>query len=145
MIVSHSFDPKGFLDVSKEIVYSIKDDKTIKPSNENNGWLRSAMSRAYYAAFLTLREQFVSTPDYPIQITHEAEDHGKIISALKKDLPRQLKKFSNDMMNLRMNRDIADYDLHPFSKIDETLVETSNIQAEEIIKNAKTIVNSMIT
>lgn len=137
-----SFQPSDFLEISKEISDLTNDNKPINNITKKGAWLRTIVGRSYYSAFITLRERLEKS-SYPILIRHKGEDHGEIIKALNKDLPRQLRVFSNDLKTLRSNRDNADYDLNPTPPIDDGLATTAIKQAEGIIKNAKTIVNSM--
>lgn len=139
-----SFQPSDFLEISKEISGLAITNTPINSVSKKGAWLRTIVGRSYYSAFITLRERLEKS-SYPILIRHNAEDHGEIIKALSKNLPRTLQIYSNDLKTLHSNRTNADYDLNPTPPIDEGLATTAIEQAGGIIKNAKTIVNSMLT
>ena len=91
-----SFDPKGFLDLAKSLA-----------DNPGGGQAeyRSALSRAYYAVFLTARESLVAQKI--ISPTMSPSDHPLVISALRAINTT----VGNQLDKLRTKRNRADYDL----------------------------------
>ena len=90
------FDPKGFLDLAKSLA-----------DNPGGGQAeyRSALSRAYYAVFLTARESLVAQKI--ISPTMSPSDHPLVISALRAINTT----VGNQLDKLRTKRNRADYDL----------------------------------
>ena len=89
MVTVDSFDPLRFLPVAESLA---GDDAT-------EADLRTAVSRTYYAVFLTAREKF--------QVEGRRNIHGRVVGALRiydKDAGLQLKK----LIDLRV---LADYHL----------------------------------
>lgn len=135
------FIPKDYCDISSSIVESIKTNIDIKIT-KNAPWLRTAISRAYYSAFLSLRKEFEAVPELESILTHSPEDHQIIIDKLY-TLPRQMKIHANALKNLRKNRNHCDYHLPPEFEIRMGLTEISNINSRTLISNSQYIINNL--
>lgn len=70
--------------------------------------LRSAMSRAYYAAYCSTRN-FADTSG-EITLSGKPGDHWLVISHFRSSTDSVRKKIGNDLRRLRRRRNIADYD-----------------------------------
>jgi uncharacterized protein (UPF0332 family) len=68
---------------------------------------RSAISRAYYAAFHKAKEHFVLRGG---KLTFQGEDHGAVADWFKDSIDRDLRKIGLDVERLRRMRRVADYD-----------------------------------
>jgi uncharacterized protein (UPF0332 family) len=68
---------------------------------------RSAISRAYYAAFHNAKAYFLLKGG---RLTFRGEDHGTVADWFKDSVDRDLRKIGLDVERLRRLRRIADYD-----------------------------------
>ena len=141
MINNDDFVPKDYCDISSSIVESIRTNTDIKIT-KNAPWLRAAISRAYYSAFLSLRKEFEAVPELESILTHTKEDHQIIIDKLY-TLPVKMKKHANALKNLRKNRNHCDYHLPPEFEIEFGLTEISTINAGTLISNSQYIINNL--
>jgi uncharacterized protein (UPF0332 family) len=89
------FDPRQFLDLA-----------ILLSQSTNEGELRSAVSRAYYAVFLKAREALQS--DGTLVLTRTGRDHGLVVRALRS----RARSEGNQLDRLRVQRSLADYDLN---------------------------------
>lgn len=135
------FIPKDYCDISSSIVESIKTDTDIVIT-KNSPWLRVAVSRAYYSAFLSLRKEFEADTELKSILTNSKDEHQIIIDKLY-TLPGRMKKHANALKNLRKNRNHCDYHLPPKFEIDFGLAEVSSISAETLILNSQYIINNL--
>jgi len=69
---------------------------------------RSAISRAYYAAFIFSRQYAVKNLGFVP--TNTAEDHGTIRNLFKNSSDEALSDVGNDLHNMRIWRNASDYD-----------------------------------
>ena len=139
-----SFTANDFLALSKEIENAIKTKTYIKTSNES-ALIRSAISRAYYAAFLSLRRSIlIANPKWKPSIKKGNDDHETLKLTLF-SLPPAFLPLANKFNNLRKRRNNADYDLPP--KFDANIIhaEMSNKEAENIINTISLITNYFST
>lgn len=104
-------------------------------------WMRSAISRAYYSAYLVLREAILKSR-YSYIISNVSDDH-EAIKTLLENLPSSLIKHYNDFKYLRKYRNHSDYDLPPIFRVNYTDVQKSYVKAEAIITNITTIMNNL--
>jgi len=110
-----SFDWKEYVEVAEKLA-----------KEENEGYLRSAISRAYYGVFCISRNK-KNLKDYK-----EADVHWKVINIYKnspKSRDKLVGKFLND---LRRCRNGADYDED--KEIDKGEAERAIHRAKEILK-----------
>jgi hypothetical protein len=99
------FDPGDFLELAKRLVAG---------NSPTQAELRTAVSRAYYAAHLTVREKLTS--DGTFQTTGTGDDHEMVITYL-----RQKDDVLGDHLDsLRRRRNQADYRLEPDLDPNET-------------------------
>lgn len=68
---------------------------------------RSAISRAYYAAFHQAKTYFLA---YGGRLTFQGEDHGAVADWFKESGHRDLRRIGLDVARLRRLRRVADYD-----------------------------------
>ncbi|MGH2615404.1 MAG: HEPN domain-containing protein [Thermomicrobiales bacterium] len=68
---------------------------------------RSAISRAYYAAFHKAKTYFLVKGG---RLTFQGEDHGAVADWFKDSVHRDLRKIGIDVERLRRLRRVADYD-----------------------------------
>lgn len=85
------FEPLAFLEFARRLAIS----------EDSEAGLRTAVSRAYYAIFLTAREK--------TGVRDKHKSHEKVIKALK----LASKKTGEKLDSLRRLRSVADYDLLP--------------------------------
>ena len=117
------FNPAIFLEVARKI----KDNNDL----HGEGKFRTAIGRAYYAAFLTTREYLAIR--YQIKFEKERQ-HQKVLDTLDELGENHLK---NMLDKLRDNRVNADYFLKPL--IDRELCENCLILSEQIIDSVEGI------
>lgn len=132
-----NFLPKDYLEISQEINKAISCNTAINRNSKDSAWIRAAVSRAYYSAFLSLKYEFLNSKFSNI-ITGSEQDH-KIIKMKLDTLPSTLRYVATYFGNLRFNRNHADYDLPDKFQVEIELAKISNQQAERII-NALPIV-----
>lgn len=141
---SDNFEPKHFLDLVKEIDDAVSKNIEIKiKSNLESAWMRSAISRAYYAVFLLLREQFRASSKYNHLIQETEKDHGEIQRVLLEKLPMSMLKYANDFRSLRVSRNNADYDPPSKFQVTKGLVKKSHGQAVRIMIDISNIMNNL--
>ena len=136
-----NFSPNDFLSISNEIVNSIDDnhDITIITSAEY-AWVRSAISRAYYSAFLALRISLLDSNRWPTLQSHNIDDHKNLGNILFR-LPPAFTPTANAFKNLRKRRNHADYDLPPTYNAILNHAKKSNLEASQIISQVPFIEN----
>lgn len=139
MSASDNFVPNDFLLTSKEIENSLNSSNINKGSTEY-AWIRSAISRAYYSAFLILRVSLIDNKKWSSFIKSGKDEHERLRKTLL-SLPQQFKPVANDFNNLRKRRNHADYDLPPKFNATPNHVKQSNQEAEKI-KNTLTSIES---
>jgi len=129
--------------LSSEIENSVKSNSSIKLISKESAWLRCAISRAYYSAFLTLREDIKNNPKLQNILTNSTDDHQIIIDALYR-LPASEKFYANHLHNLRKFRNHCDYDLPPKFEVSVSMTHIYNKSAQTLIKNSKNILNKIL-
>jgi hypothetical protein len=85
------FDPQRFLDVAKSLA-----------KHEDEGSLRSAVGRAYYATFITERDR--------LRITELENVHGKVVDEVNRTVGNSI---GTQLAAMRRLRAIADYEMVP--------------------------------
>jgi uncharacterized protein (UPF0332 family) len=122
-----SFDWSKFLELAK---YLANNSENL--SNEE-ACFRSAVSRAYYAAFCITRKYIQKTDGKEIR---GGDAHKKVREHLQKSGNKIKKKVANQLEAIHFNRKKADYD----DKIDR---ETPRSLAFKTLKFAETIMNEI--
>jgi uncharacterized protein (UPF0332 family) len=121
------FDWKDFITLSEELYNSKSDEAS----------LRSAISRAYYGAFCSIRPYCHSK----FGVSSKSNDiHRIIIEKLKSSSNNLEYSTGNLLSNLREDRNNADYDSH-FSA-GKGIVEKSIRNSKYVIQNLKTLTDS---
>lgn len=138
-MTTDDFIPENYLKISSDIENSIKSNKTIQ-IHKDAAWLRCAVSRAYYSAFLSLRTEFEKHPQLNSRLEGEYSDH-KIILQILNGLGRDKRTYANKFFNLRKNRNHCDYDLPETWSISIGIVEISNANSSFLINSTPHIVN----
>jgi uncharacterized protein (UPF0332 family) len=93
-------DPKHFLDLAEDLV---------KANPPQPSKLRSATSRAYYAAFHVCRDIL---DNMGFRIARSGGGHGDVVKYLASSQDDNLKQMSGHLGTLQSCRNNADYDLH---------------------------------
>lgn len=140
MTFNDDFSPNDYLDISSAIENSVKSNVPV-PISKNAAWLRCALSRAYYSAFLSLRSEFEKDPDLN-SLLHGVGDHQTIITKLF-TLRGNMRIHATNLFNLRKNRNHCDYHLPPRFRINVGIVEKANKDANTLITNSQYIVNNV--
>ena len=141
MTFDDDFSPNDYLDISFAIENSIKSDVPISTS-KNAAWLRCALSRAYYSAFLSIRSEFEKDPELSLLLQGEGKDHQTIITKLF-TLRGGMRIHATNLFNLRKNRNHCDYHLPPNYTINVGKVEKANKDANKLITNSQYIINNL--
>jgi uncharacterized protein (UPF0332 family) len=97
-----SFDWSDFLKLAESLA------RAERASSLEEAALRSAVSRAYYAAFCLSRNY--ARDRGRIALTGQARDHGIVKDYFKYSRVRDHKKIGTKLDRLRDNRNCADYD-----------------------------------
>ncbi len=118
----HFFHPEIFLEIARKV----KDFRDV----DEQGKLRTAIGRAYYAAFLTTRE-YLRFRGFTFE---EKGQHQKVLDALD-DLNQEYIK--NQLFTLEKSRVVADYNLN--KSINKGLCEKGIIISKEIIESIEGI------
>lgn len=137
-----NFVPRNFFDISKEIENLIVNNVSISNVSSESAWLRAIIGRAYYAAFLTLKEEFSNNSNFSNYIRDNVGDHGRIKDRLL-TLPPSLINYYNELQNLRDARNDADYYVPPRYQVERAFAIQANSDAEDIIQNVSTIMNNI--
>lgn len=93
-------DPKKFLEIAEVL---------IKENPPQSAKLRSATSRAYYAAFHVCRDIL---DDMGFRILRSAGGHGEVVKFLASSRDCELEQMGSHLGTLQSCRNAADYDLH---------------------------------
>lgn len=141
MTFNDDFSPNDYLDISFAIENSVKSNVSI-PISKNAAWLRCALSRAYYSAFLSIRSEFEKVPELSSLLHGDGKDHQAIITKLR-TLRGGMKIHAANLFNLRKNRVHCDYHLPPNFTINVRKVEKANKDASTLITNSQYIVNNL--
>jgi uncharacterized protein (UPF0332 family) len=96
------YDPRGFLDLARFI--------NGDPAHQQEGFLRSGVSRAYYYAHLRAREQLVALGYLPRK---GRKTHAKVINVLRNCRPPSQQVLGHWLAALKDRREVADYQLKP--------------------------------
>ena len=143
MSFTDDFSPQDYFDISDNVENSVNAQSSIQLNSKDAAWLRSAISRYYYSAFLTLRERFLANTTLRIRITRHGSDHGTISKTMIDNLPAPLVHFGGWMEDLRDDRKSADYDLPPDFLVDKNKVKTCKLKSEAILDNIDDIMNNL--
>ena len=138
-----NFVAGDFIQISSDIQQSFLSNTNIVLSPKESAWLRSAISRAYYSAFLQLRHEFRNDPTLQSRVTPMSNAHSNIKNELINNLPAHLIYLANDFDNLRVERNHADYDLPGIYDVNPSKVRTSSISANRIISNIGLIMSNL--
>ncbi len=118
-------DPKKFLELAEALV---------KQTPPEPARLRSATSRAYYAAYnlclLTIR-------DLGFKTRKSDGAHGEVVNFLASSKDRELESMSGHLGSLRSFRNNADYDLHLYRAEKLMNVQLHIIQARNIVSTVE--------
>ncbi len=117
------FNPLIFLSLAKKI----KDDGNM----DEQGKFRTAIGRAYYAAFLTTREYLIRHKAKKFDKDHQHKDVLDVLDELDANI------LKNMLDRLRDNRVKADYYLNTI--LNKDLCENSIVLSEEIINSIEGI------
>ena len=142
MSFQDNFTPADFHALSSEIETSIQNQVPIKINSHDAAWLRSAISRTYYSAYLAIREEFLNTPRLQSRINHNTGDHGSIKHELQR-LPSNLIYLSQFFEHLRDYRNEADYDLPPNYEVEPSRVQLANHKAAKLLQELPTIIQNL--
>ena len=109
-----NFDWSQYLNLAKEFL-----GQPTPPASQE-AKMRSAISRAYYAAFMSARNYLQETEGYSIPTTADA--HKYVLQQFKQSSDRERQNIGRNLENLRRDRNAADYkhnvpDLFKISKI----------------------------
>lgn len=115
-----NFDWSEYLNLAKELA------KQSSSSATEEAKLRSAISRAYYAAFCKARNYLRDVKK--IQMTCTAQDHYLVAKLFKASSDRNWNKVGVNLERLRIDRNKVDYDdsvsgLRSMSKLDLILAQ----------------------
>ena len=137
-----NFSPNDFHALSIDIENSIQNQNSVAINSHDAAWLRSAISRTYYSAFLAVREEFLNSPTLRSRINNVASDHGVIKTELQR-LPQNLFYLSEYFEDLRDYRNKADYDLPPEYEVNLPKVQLANQKAREILQKLSIIMQNL--
>jgi len=101
--MSKVFDPANFGKIAKEIVENVESNAVFRENRE--AFLRTAISRAYYSAFLLVREKMRLEVGI---VSKSPEVHREVMDWVYKKFGE--KKYQM-LLNLRFMRNDADYEL----------------------------------
>ncbi len=125
------FEFEDYLEISSSIEKSIKSDVDIR-MKKHVAWMRCAISRAYYAAFLSIRSEFERDPKLSRLLTNTGRDH-KIVA---KGLSGSMRKYLRPLHNLRDARNLCDYNMTPKFSVSIRMVEQANEDAKFLIAHS---------
>lgn len=138
-----NFSPNDFFQISSDIQDAVSQQTTISLNSKDAAWLRIAISRAYYSAFLALKEEFLKDGNLQSKIKNNGGDHGVVKDELVDNLPYQLQYLANFLEDLRDERNFADYDLPPEYEVNPSKVQTSFGMAQDILNNVQNIMRNL--
>ena len=98
---------------------------------------RTAISRAYYAAFCTAYAFLVNVEHTYIDQTRDA--HAQVIAGFQGHSDKQRQRISVHLKTLRAQRNTADYDLVPTQAMDTYTAQDCIDLAEEILAIVKSL------
>ena len=122
------FEPGDYLEISSSIETSLKADADIR-MKKHAAWMRCAVSRAYYSAFLSIRSKFEKDAELRKYLKESGNPHKAITDGLSADM----KTHAHIMNLLREARNWCDYDLPPKFSVCTEVVEWANKQAKWLI------------
>jgi len=122
-----SFDWSDLLALAEALV---RDPNSPGPEEAS---LRSAISRAYYAAFCSARN-FARAKD-GLVVSKGPRAHGQVIGHFKATRDRSRRKIGTDLDRLRVNRNKADYD--------DVLVRKPTSLAQSSVAMAQNVLNTL--
>lgn len=137
-----NFSPKDYYDISIDVENSILNQNPIAINSHDAAWLRAAISRTYYSAFLAIRNEFLKSPTLQPKITCFSRDHGIIKTELQR-LPQNLRYLSEWFEDLRGYRNEADYDLPPKYLVEPSRVQLANQKALVILNQLPIIMQNL--
>lgn len=119
------FDWNAYLDLARELSQPTGD------ASKQEAMLRSAVSRAYFAAYCHARNY--ATRWLKFQPTHEADDHGNLRNHFRRDGKRR--GLAQKLDDLRQWRNNADYD--------DTFAGDLAACANSAVSKAKTVIDCL--
>jgi len=125
------FKPGDYLELSSSIERSLRSDTGMR-IEKHAAWMRCAVSRAYYSAFLSIRSEFEGYPELRRHLEDLAKT-GKDHQIIRKGLREGMRRHENTLNNLRKNRNRCDYVLPPKFSVNAKMVEKANSDAKDII------------
>jgi len=137
-----NFTPSDFHALSSEIENSIRNQIPMQINSFDAAWLRAAISRTYYSAYLAIREEFLGSVRLQTRISHRSRDHITIKNELQR-LPTHLVYLSQFFEDLRDYRNEADYDLPPNYEVDPSRVQLANLKAAKILQELPIIMQHL--
>lgn len=131
---SDNFTPTDYLTLSREIDKSVEQGNDIKTTTVLYAWIRSAISRSYFSAYLSLRVSLLDSNKWPILQMHHLDPYENVQKILETRLPGTLfGHTANNFRNLRRRRNHADYYLPGKYSADLGDVKKSNNEAKKVI------------
>lgn len=97
---------------------------------------RAGVSRAYYAAFCTVRDYLV---DENVYIDRTRDAHAQVIDEFQRGTDQRRKRIGAHLKTLRAWRNTADYDLAPTQPMDTFTAQDSIDLADEILRILQTL------
>jgi uncharacterized protein (UPF0332 family) len=114
-------NPKEFLKIAEDLC-----------NVGNPASLRTAISRSYYASFLTARDYAENTLGKAIR--HDSRDHYLVKEYLKEIPDSEISELADDLGDLQDYRKRADYDMNDHTPEKLKKAEELFLMAENIIK-----------
>jgi len=130
---SDNFSPTDYLTLSREIDKSVEQGNDIKTTTVQYAWIRSAISRSYFAAYLSLRVSLLDSNRWSMLQMHHLEPHEHVKRILERLPGLAFGPTVNALNNLRRRRNNADYDLPGRYSANLADVKRSNQEAKKII------------
>jgi len=96
-------------DGSRNYLLALELLRTAKGSDDEEVWLRAAIGRAYYAAFLKARA-FLKDKDRDPNVPTNASAHFYVREAFRNSPDSKRKDIGDDLLDLRKARNKADYE-----------------------------------
>jgi len=136
---SDNFTPADYLTLSHEIDKSVEQGSDIKTTTVQYAWIRSAISRSYYSAYLSLRVSLLDSNRWSILQLHNVDPHENVRKILQRLPGLAFGPTVNAFYNLRRRRNHADYDLPGRYSANLADVKRSNLEAKIIIDQIQLI------
>lgn len=122
-----AFNWQDYIQFSEELITNRNDEAS----------MRSAISRAYYGAFGSIKSYCISEFSISSKENKGPEIHQKIIERLKTSKNKLEFSTGNFLSNLRDDRNKADYDSTPTPAISKPLAFKALSNSKAVISNLK--------